>query len=182
MASGTVVVRPGQEELPASSVHWLPVKTTHNGPCRVNDFFTPSTTPAAPDCSSGADDDSSRATTTTTTTTTSGASKTAPTLEAALRGRRLKGCERRLPDGYAGVVLAPAAASADASADERSFVATAAFSGLTYWVHDSTPAASDWQARSLDWLAVAERAHAPVDEAAVEEERARLGTLAGRAE
>lgn len=56
-----------------------------------------------------------------------------------------------------GVVIAPAAPTAASSADERAYCSSATFSGLTYWNHDSTPAAADWQARTLDWLALADK-------------------------
>lgn len=111
--------------------------------------------------------------------TTDQSTSSTTVLEATLRGRQLKGCTRALPAGYAGALLAPAAGDAGAGADERAYVAAATFTGLTYWGHDAAPAASDWQARTLDWLAVAERAHAPVSAADVEAELAQLRQRGG---
>jgi hypothetical protein len=74
-------------------------------------------------------------------------------LEASLRGRHLRGAPRQLPDGYSGAVVTPSASGAG----EAEWCSTATFSALTYWNHDGNPAASDWQARSLDWLALADK-------------------------
>ncbi|KAI8464824.1 MAG: ribonuclease H2 non-catalytic subunit-domain-containing protein [Monoraphidium minutum] len=141
--SGALLLRPGQD-VGAAAVHWLPIKTSHTGPCKVDEFFKPE---PSTDQAAGAQ-----------------------VLEAHLRGRHLKGVTRQLPAGYAGVVVAPGAPSADSSADERPWCSAATFGGLTYWNHDAAPAASDWQARCLDWLALADKVHAPVSLQAVEEE------------
>lgn len=70
---------------------------------------------------------------------------------------RLPGITRQLPAGCGGVVAALAAPSASAGAEERAWVSAATFGGLTYWNHDAAPAASDWQARCVDWLVLAEK-------------------------
>lgn len=67
------------------------------------------------------------------------------------------GIKRALPPGCGGLLVAPAPPSAASAADERSWAAVAAFDRLAYWNHDTAPAASDWQARALDWLALAEQ-------------------------
>jgi hypothetical protein len=68
------------------------------------------------------------------------------------------GCVRQLPEGCVGVVLAPSAPDAAASADERTWCSTATFRSLMYWNHDTQPLATDWQARALDWLVLADQA------------------------
>lgn len=64
---------------------------------------------------------------------------------------------RRLPEGFSGAVLSQTAPSAAARADEHAWVSTATFRSLTYWNHDAVPAASDWQARAIDWLVLADK-------------------------
>jgi hypothetical protein len=36
---GTMTIRAGQDA--GDSVHWLPVKTSHSGQCKVDEFFRP---------------------------------------------------------------------------------------------------------------------------------------------
>lgn len=39
MAESTLVIRAAQDA--GATVHWLPVKTNHSGPCKVDEFFQP---------------------------------------------------------------------------------------------------------------------------------------------
>ncbi|GBF90693.1 hypothetical protein Rsub_02993 [Raphidocelis subcapitata] len=146
MESGSILIRGAQDA--GGAVHWLPIKTSHSGPCNVEEFFQPR---EVEECSASG----------------------SQALEAHIRGRLLKGCVRKLPEGFSGVVLAPSAPSATASADDREWASTATFGSVTYWNHDTAPAASDWQARAIDWLVLADKVQAPVSLEAVEAELAR---------
>jgi hypothetical protein len=64
------------------------------------------------------------------------------------------GLARQLPPGYAGIVVVR---SASAGLDEPAWCSSATFTELTYWNHDAAPAPSDWQARCLDWLLLADK-------------------------
>jgi len=145
----------------APPVHWLPCKIDYSGPANVETYFVV-TEPAAASTSDAAAAGAGEA-----------AGHAPPPLEAALRGRRLRGARQPLPAGYRGVVLAaapPPAGDADVS---HAWRATEGFGALTYWNHDAPPGPMDAAQRALDWLPLAARVHAAIDPDAVEAALAR---------
>eukprot|EP00877_Chromochloris_zofingiensis_P014577 jgi/Chrzof1/9373/Cz04g00130.t1 len=134
-----------------SSVHWLPCAINHNGPARVSEYFQV----AQAQCSQPTADQGTYI----------------GVQSAHIRGRRLQGCHRQLPPGFQGLVLTSKSPSAvcDAS-DSRQWSSTAWFTELTVWNHDVPPTPGDTSIRCLDWLQLADKIHAPIDVAQVEQE------------
>lgn len=87
-----------------------------------------------------------------------------PVLEAAFRGRLLRGVSLPLPDGCTGSVLAR---------EPRGGVwqATSSFSALTAWNHDTTPGSADAGPRLMQWLQVATALATPVSPEEVDARR-----------
>eukprot|EP00775_Hariotina_reticulata_P012855 gene12855-biopygen14742 len=122
----------------ANSVHWLPFSIGLDGPANVSEYFVPDSQPNA--------------------------EGEGFHVRATFRGRRLKGTQRPLPDGYEGLILKPCQSAAAATdTEQRSWQALGQFQQLTVWNHDAVPASTDWHQRCLDWLLLADKVHAPVD-------------------
>ncbi|KAF8072388.1 hypothetical protein HT031_000047 [Scenedesmus sp. PABB004] len=128
----------------APSVHWLPFGIGHEGPAAVGTYWA--VEPEASGDGSGA-----------------------AVCTAHFRGRRLKAA-----GGLPRPGAAPRGRRGGADTEQRSWQAVQQFRGLTLWNHDAPPAPSDWHARCIDWLALAEQVHAPVTLEAVEAELASM--------
>lgn len=89
-------------------------------------------------------------------------------LQAAFRGRELKGAALPLPEGYSGAVLEKREPDTDGVANAASWQATSTFDSFTYWNHDATPLQSDGLRRCLEWAHIAAALHQPTSVAQVE--------------
>jgi ribonuclease H2 subunit C len=88
------------------------------------------------------------------------------------------GVSKPLPAGYTGLVLRPDASSSSGSdAQQRSWHTAATFSEVCLWNHDAAPAAADWHARAVDWLALAAQVHAPISPAQVAAELQQMAAV-----
>uniref|UniRef100_A0A383V873 Uncharacterized protein n=1 Tax=Tetradesmus obliquus TaxID=3088 RepID=A0A383V873_TETOB len=149
------------QQIPAaSSVNWMPFGIAHDGPCNAAEYFTPT---QEQDVGPSQSSDNSNSST---------------HFAAHFRGRRLKGTPKQLPEGYQGLLLQPAGGakhgSSSSDTQQRSWKALQRFQQITVWNHDTLPAASDWHMRCIDFLALADKVHAPIDPSQVEQELQRM--------
>eukprot|EP00727_Mastigamoeba_balamuthi_P004176 m51a1_g13756 hypothetical protein (167) ;mRNA; r:218435-219069 len=113
---------------PAPPVHLIPATIKHSGAARVSTYFVARA--AGPD---------------------------PRVLEAAFRGRILKGCARDVPASYRGFVLADAE-------DGSGWRAEHEFSSFTYWNRETDPCSDDAVDRWLHWPAIANALHGVEEE------------------
>ena len=91
-------------------------------------------------------------------------------LEAAFRGRLLRGVSLPLPDGCTGAVLVREPRGGG-------WQATTTFSALTAWNHDVTPGSADAGPRLMQWLQVATALASPVSPIEVDAARRKSESL-----
>ncbi|XP_040266113.1 ribonuclease H2 subunit C [Bufo bufo] len=82
--------------------------------------------------------------------------------EVSFRGRKLRGQEVTLPDGYMGIVLKEDHKPC-AEEEERSLNVRSIFQSFTQWNLETPPSADDVLVMSLAWPKIASAIHAPVE-------------------
>lgn len=146
-----VYLGPGaaQEAMPADL---LPCSIDYAGPAPASDYFRIRTGETCADGTQG--------------------------LDAAFRGRRLRGQELVLPPGHAAFLLQQSHESTtehagmEADPPTRRWEAVATCQPLRYWNHDVMPTPTDAPRRCMEWLSLAESVSRHVSLDQVERKRA----------
>lgn len=121
-----------REELPADL---LPCTVDYEGPAPVTGYFRPTSTEDTSDGSI--------------------------VMEAAFRGRHLRGAELELPSGFVPILLQQAEVpagleSCSEGCEERKWEALGRCRPVRYWNHDVVPTRTDDPRRCVEWLHVAQ--------------------------
>ena len=80
-------------------------------------------------------------------------------LEAAFRGRALKGKELPLPDGYVGSMLQDTVQADVADGEERRWLHRGSISSVTFWKHDELPHDEEAIFKLSRWTSIADVLH-----------------------
>lgn len=113
--SSSISILPPKEGAVASSLHLLPCEIQHTGNVAVGRYFKPRPSAAGE----------------------------AGSLQAAFRGRRLRGETVRPPAGYVGAVLQDTQQASVADGEERRWLHKTSFDEFTVWAHDDAVVTED---------------------------------------